>query len=232
MKTQATKTIGNLLPTLSHAVNMNASPASRKCVVLSPNLQHRVNSLLRSHSSLESFMQVMNPELQHVCAQHVDRAYFGTAPTLLTLRRAYHDEAATIWMMPQLYDLCEYCGVKEKLDKEQMKQLARIIATEFSYLKVTEVMLFLHRLKAGCYGHFYGAIDPMVIVTALRRDFMKERAAAIDRSEHAHARAEWEAHCRLVAKQRAEARAAGRSLYPYPVTPPEVKLLKPPVSEK
>lgn len=188
--------------------------------MLSPKLQQSVNDLLRSHSDLESFMRVMNPELQHSCAQHVDRAYFGNAPTLITLRCAYHDEAATMWMLPQLYDLGEYCGVKDKLDKEQMKQLARIIVQEFGYLKVSEVMLFLYRLKAGCYGRFYGAMDPMTIMIALRCDFMRERADAIDEREHAERRAEWEAHCKLVAQERAEARAAGRPLYPRPVTPP------------
>lgn len=161
-------------------------------------------------------MRVMNPEMQHACARLVERAYFGTAPTLQTLRCAYHDEAATVWMLPQLYDLGEYCGVKDKLDKEQMKQLARIIVQEFGYLKVTEVMLFLHRFKAGHYGRFYGAIDPMVIVMALRHDFMRERAHAIDKREHAQQHAEWEAHCKLVAQERAEARAAGRPLYPTP----------------
>ena len=175
--------------------------------MLSPKLQLMVNALLSSHSSLESFMQVMNPEMQHTCARLVDRAYFGTAPTLLTLRCAYHDEAATMWMLPQLYDLGEYCGVKDKLDKEQMKQLARIIVQEFGYLKVTEVMLFLHRFKAGHYGRFYGAIDPMVIVMALRHDFMRERADAIDKRERAQRQAEWEAHCKLVAQERAEALA-------------------------
>ena len=186
--------------------------------MLSPSLQRKVDSLLSTHSSLESLMKVMNPTVQQYCAEHVDRALFGTAPTLLTLRCAYHDEAATMWMLPQLYDLGEYCGVKDKLDKEQMTQLARIIVTEFAYLKVSEIMLFLHRFKAGRYGRFYGAIDPMIIVTALRHDFMNERAAAIDEREHAEERAAWEEHCRLVAKERAEARAAGRPMYPRPVT--------------
>ena len=168
-------------------------------------------------------MQVMNPEMQLACAEHADRAFFGTAPTLLTLRCAYYDDAATAWMLPQLYDLGEYCGVKDKLDKEQMKQLARIIVQEFGNLKVTEVMLFLHRFKAGRYGRFYGAIDPMIIVTALRHDFMRERADAIDKHENAERWAEWEAHCQQVARERAEARAAGRPLYPRPVTPPPAK---------
>lgn len=160
-------------------------------------------------------MKVMNPDLQQYCAEHLDKAFFGTAPTLVTLRYAYQDDAATMWMLPQLYDLGEYCGVKDKLDKGQMRQLARVIISEFGFLKVSEIMLFLHRFKSGRYGRFYGAVDPMVIVTALRHDFMNERAAAIDKRERVQQRAEWEEHCRLVAKERAEARAAGRPLYPH-----------------
>lgn len=166
-------------------------------------------------------MRVMNPELQQYCAEHKDRAYFGTAPTLVILRHAYHDEAATMWLLPLLYDLCEYCGVKEKLDKNQLKQLARTIASEFGFLKVSEIMLFLHHFKAGRYGRFYGAIDPMIIIMALRQNFMHERAAAIEKRECAERQAEWQAHCRLVAEQRAQARAAGRPMYPRMDTPPD-----------
>ena len=168
-------------------------------------------------------MRVMNPELQQYCAEHKDRALFGTAPTLLTLRRAYHDNAATMWMLPQLYDLGEYCGVKDKLDKNQLIQLARIIVQEFGYLKVSEMMLFLHRFKAGKYGRFYGAIDPLIIVNALRHDFMNERAAAIEQRESKERQAEWEAHCRQVARERAEARAAGRPMYPRLASQPAKK---------
>ena len=215
------KTINDLLPTLSPVDNLSANPAVKQSVVLSPALQHKVNSLLSTHSDLQSFMRVMNPTLQQYSAEHVERAFFGTAPTLFTLRHAYHDDAATIWMLPQLYDLNEYCGCKEKLDEAQMTQLARIIVNEFGYLKVSEIMLFLHRFKSGRYGRFYGAVDPLVIVTALRYNFMNERAEAIDEREHAQEHAEWEAHCREVARQRAEAHAAGRPMYPRMVTPPK-----------
>lgn len=182
--------------------------------MLSPNLLPKVNSLLSSHSDLQSFMTVMNPSLQQYSAENVERALFGTAPTLMTLRRAYHDDAATMWMLPQLHELNEYCGSKEKLDEGQMKQLASIISTEFSYLKVSEIMLFLYRFKSGRYGRFYGAIDPLVIITALRDGFMNERADAIDKRERAMERERWEAHCRQVAQERAAARAAGRLPYP------------------
>ena len=215
------RTVKNLLPTLSLADNLSENPGVKRSVVLSPALQLKVNSLLATHSDLQSFMRVMNPSLQQYSAENVDRAFFGAAPSLLTLRCAYHDDAATMWMLPQLYDLNEYCGCKEKLDEAQMTQLARVIITEFGYLKVSEIMLFLHRFKSGRYGRFYGAVDPLVIVSALRYNFMNERAEAIDEREHAQERAEWEAHCREVARQRAEARAAGRPIYPRMVTPPD-----------
>jgi hypothetical protein len=184
-------------------------------------LQLQVNSLLATHSDLQSFLRVMNPSLQQYSAEHVERAFFGTAPTLLALRHAYHDEAATMWMLPQLHELNEFCGSKEKLDEGQMKQLASIISTEFSYLKVSEIMLFLYRFKSGRYGRFYGAVDPLVIITALRYNFMNERAAAIDEREQAQKQAEWDAHCREVARERAEARATGRPLYPLASKPAE-----------
>ena len=209
------KTINDILPILSPADKRNEKPDAKKCAALSPNLKQKVNSLLSSHSDLKSFMTMMNPSMQQFSAENVEHALFGTAPTLMTLRRAYRDEAATIWMMPQLDDLNEYCSCKEKLDKGQMKQLAQIISTEFSYLKVSEIMLFLYRFKSGRYGHFYGAIDPLVIITALRNSFMSERAAAIEKHERALERERWEAHCREVARQRAEALAAGRPMYPH-----------------
>ena len=215
------KTIRNLLPTLSLADNLSENPAAKRSVVLSPALQLKVDNLLSTHSDLQSFITVMNPSLQQYCAEHVERAFFGSAPTLLTLRCAYHDDAATIWMLPQLYDLNEYCGCKEKLDEGQMTQLARIIVNEFGYLKVSEIMLFLHRFKSGRYGRFYGAVDPLVIVTALRYNFMNERADAIDERERAQERTEWETHCREVARERTEAHAAGRLMYPRMVTPPK-----------
>ena len=203
MKHETPKPIKSILPTLLPADGPNRSPVLKTATVRSPKLQQQVNALLTSHSDLASFMQVMNPQLQLDCARHEDRAFFGTAPMLVTLRCAYHDQAATLWMLPQLYDLGEYCGVKDKLDKEQMKQLAGIIIQEFGFLKVTEVMLFLYRFKAGHYGRFYGAMDPMVIMTALRQDFMRERSDAIDRHERAQRQAEWDAHCRQVTKERA-----------------------------
>ncbi len=127
-------------------------------------------------------MLVFNPDLQLACAKNEERAYFGTAPTLVVMNHAYTNTAAEQWLVPQLIDLCAYCGVKEKLNERQLKQLACTIVTEHGDLKATEVMLFFYKFKAGRYGQFYGSVDPIIIMQALKK-FIKERDRMIEQKE-------------------------------------------------
>ena len=126
---------------------------------------------------------MFNPSLQQVVADNLDRAMFGTAPMLCVLDAAYGEGSAVTWLIPQLHDLCAAVGVKTKLDDGQLRQLATMIRDEFGYLKATEVMLFLWRLKAGHYGEFYGSVDIQRVMRALRGKFTDERSKVIERHE-------------------------------------------------
>lgn len=148
-----------------------------------PHLQKRADNLLTCHSNFNAFCVTFNPSLQKDVANNADRAVLGTAPMLCTIDAAYGEGSAAQWLIPQLYDLCAAVGVKTKLDDNQLKQLAMQIRTEFGYLKATEVMLFLWRLKGGHYGEFYGAVDGQRIMRALRGKFSEERANCIARHE-------------------------------------------------
>lgn len=161
-------------------------------------------------------MTAMNPDLQLEAAKNVERALFGTAPTMTVVGLAYGPNAAEQWLLPQLHSVTEFCGCRDKLSDRQMRELASMIAVEFGYLKVSEVMLFLYRLKSGRYGKFYGAMDPMSVMIALRQRFMAERAEAIDERERREAECERERHRRQVEADRARARAEGRNLYEIP----------------
>lgn len=146
-------------------------------------MRQKSESLKKSHSDLGSFCKTFNPSLQQTAADNVDRAIFGTAPMLCTLDAAYGEGSAVTWLIPQLYNLCASVGVKVKLDDSQLTQLAQMIRNEFGYLKATEVMLFVWRFKAGCYGELYGSVDPIRIMRALRGKFSDERANHIDLHE-------------------------------------------------
>jgi hypothetical protein len=126
---------------------------------------------------------MFNPDLQPVAADNEQRAMFGTAPMLCVLDAAYGEGSAVTWLIPQLHNMCVAVGVKTKLDDEQLRQLAVMIRNEFGYLKVTEVMLFMWRLKGGHYGEFYGAVDMQRVMRALRGKFWDERTKVIDRHE-------------------------------------------------
>lgn len=56
----------------------------------------------------------------------------------------------------------------------QIKTCADVIAREYGYLKLTELMLFFSDFKAGKYGVFYGSVSPLQITYALRQ-FCEER---------------------------------------------------------
>jgi hypothetical protein len=146
-------------------------------------LQKKADTLLNQHGSIKDFMIANNPSVQQAVAQDENRAIMGSAPMLCTIDAAYGEGSAAQWLIPQLHDMCAAVGVKAKLDDNQLKQLALMIRNEFGYLKATEVMLFMLRLKGGHYGEFYGSVDMQRIMRALRGKFTEERVKIIDRYE-------------------------------------------------
>lgn len=85
--------------------------------------------------------------------------------------------------MLHLYELGEFAGAREKMTAEQVRQTAAIIANEFYFLKLTELMLFFHRVKAGTFGRFYGTVDPMEVCLWLRQWVAGERARIVAAEE-------------------------------------------------
>lgn len=106
--------------------------------------------------------------------KHTKLCFFGEYPTLHDIANAFEKNTPVIWLIPQLSDLSEYCGCKDKLEGYSLRQCAELIADNYGFLKITEVMLFFYRFKLAKYGGFYGSIDPLIIMGALK-EFMRER---------------------------------------------------------
>lgn len=137
--------------------------------------------LRRSFSSIDEFCKANNPDMQLSLCADQGKCFFGNFPTLALLRRAY-GVSASYWLVPQLVNLSQFCGCKDKLKGEPLEECAELIAQQFYFLKTSELMLFFYRFKSGRYGRFYGAVDPLVIMQALR-EFTRERNVAYDRHE-------------------------------------------------
>lgn len=138
--------------------------------------------MARRFGTRENLLLGYNPDRQRdFCAQPA-RCVTGHAPTLADANLAFGSNTAVAWLVAQLQDLSEFCGCRDKLNARQLESLARLLATAYPWLKLTEVMLFLHRFKLGRYGKFYGAVDPLAITVSLRT-FLDERAAIMDEAE-------------------------------------------------
>lgn len=124
-----------------------------------------------------------NPEMQLAICKNADGCWFGEYPTLARLDKEYGSNSASYWLVPELTNLSEFCGCKDKLTGTSLKECAVIISQQYYYLKISELMLFFYRFKSGRYGRFYGAVDPLAIMEALR-EFTHERDAAYDRHEN------------------------------------------------
>ena len=133
--------------------------------------------MARRYGTEVDFARTFSPDKQMDYCTDTARCLFGTAPALAQLNRAYNPTSARNWVAIQLSDINEFCSCQRKMTTDQIRQCAAMVATEFFYLKVTELMLFCWRFKSGTYGRFYGSVDPMVILEALRR-FARERDQA------------------------------------------------------
>lgn len=119
------------------------------------------------------------PQMQSWCAENEKRAFFGTYPTLCELR-AENETMTLQWLAMHLADLSTYCGARN-MDNSQLGGLAKTILAEYGYLKLTEVMLFIHRFKVGAFGTFYGSVDPLTITNALLKFIKYDRGEAYDK---------------------------------------------------
>ena len=130
--------------------------------------------LVQKYGSRESFLTTFTPDYQMQICNDSKHCILGEFPTLAEVKAAYGQNAPVAWMIPQLYSLSEYCGCRDKLQGKPLEECAFVISSEFYYLKVSEIMLFIHMFKSGKYGRFYGSVDPLVITTSLR-EFLNER---------------------------------------------------------
>ena len=135
------------------------------------------------------FLTKFNPARQVEFVQkHFDRCFTGDAPSLTRVRGTYGQGTAEAWLTVQLADLAIFSGIKEKPEAQQIAEIAKIIMSNYQFLKVTEIMVFMNRFKAGKIdingrkAQFYGQFDGLII-TAAMSEFVKYRREVIEKIE-------------------------------------------------
>lgn len=172
----------------------NLQPKPSGCE-LTLSQRELVNNVVSRYGAFDNILELFAPKYQQQYIVDVERCYFGHAPSLTALRLAYGDTAPVEWLTYQIIDLNRFSNCKPMTD-HQVRELASIIVKDYYFLKLTELMDFFSRVKSGDYGKlFYGAVDPMEVIFALRR-YADDRAEIIRRKEEDEAREEREREAR------------------------------------
>ncbi len=132
----------------------------------------------------QNFLEKFNPDMQRECCINISKSFNGSAPTIAAVRNAYGSNVSIGWVAIQLNDLNNFARMSspdKTMDGDQIRRCAKVIESEYGELKVTELMVFFHKFKAGGFGKFYGAVDPMGITNALHDMFMPYRKAQHER---------------------------------------------------
>lgn len=125
--------------------------------------------IIKRYETPEKFLTLFNPDNQSKYYMNdLKRCFVGSAPSLTRVKVAFDIEVAKNWLIAQLIDLCLFTGIKEKPEIRQIESITDTIICNYGFLKVTELMVFFQRFKAGKHGVFYGAIDGIVITKAIK----------------------------------------------------------------
>lgn len=155
-----------------------------------------MDSIKRRWTTAVSLSEHFNPS-KVIRPEHIKAIVTGDYPKLREIGEAYGDStAAQVVVYAIVTNIVENAGGKEMLTQSQTASLANTIYAEYPWMKISELLLFAQKFKAGHYGRFYGAQDPTVISEALKKFWNGYRNDVYAEAEREAAirKAEQEAH--------------------------------------
>lgn len=121
-----------------------------------------------------NFLKEFNPDTQFAYAKDEIMCLCCNAPTIKEASVGYSSDIVESWIEIQLKDLISYLGI-EVPPISTFTQCAKIIIQEYPYFKMSEILLFFYKFKAGYYGRFYKTFDPLTLMEGLRnfKEYMR-----------------------------------------------------------
>lgn len=101
-------------------------------------------------------------------------------PTLLQLDALYGGGTSAYWVDTQISALFGSSSSREKGVVDGIGIFCQSFSSQISGFKMSEVMLFFARYKAGRYDNSYGAFDSRRIGNAFFKEFVPERNKELD----------------------------------------------------
>lgn len=132
----------------------------------------------KNHSDIE---RQFSPNNWGYTLSNPDKAYMADCPTLVTYEQLYGEGVSSDWIRIQILTLFGSSNCKDAGVADGIKLFAQSFAQEVKTYKLSELMLFFARYKAGKYDNSYASFDARRIGNAFFNEFRKERNNELDK---------------------------------------------------
>lgn len=112
---------------------------------------------------------------------NVEKAYLAEVPSLGEVMREYGENNGVLWIHMHVLALYGSSSNKDKGIADGIPFFSSVFASKVKQYKLTELMLFFARYKAGMYDNSYSTFDARRIGTAFFQEFLPERNCELDR---------------------------------------------------
>ena len=144
-------------------------------------MRHEKTVFLTKWKSPSDVERQFSPSNWVYAISNPDKAYMADCPTLLDYGELYGRNCPADWIYLQVLALYGTSNNREKGTADGILLFAQSFAQEVKNFKLSELMLFFARYKAGKYDNSYSSFDAKRIGNAFFTEFIKERNRELDR---------------------------------------------------
>lgn len=164
------KTIGTLL-----------AESKKQMLTPSPNLPTTTATWTKKYQTPSQIEQTFSPSQWSFASNNPERAYLSDCPTLKEYSLTFGEKVAEKWVYMQIMALYGASSNTDKGAADGIRLFAASFSRETSTFKLSELMLFFARYKAGKYDNSYYSFDTRRIGNAFFKEFLPERQRELDR---------------------------------------------------
>ncbi len=180
------------METIGSILQANNPSTSTPCGASLPAVSNEQKEWLTKWKDPSEIEKAFSPAVWGYVSCHIEKAYSASCPTLGAYRNLYGEEAAVDWIHLQILALFGSSSSREAGLADGIRIFAQSFLSEVREFKLTEMLLFFSRYKAGRYDHSYATFDSRRIGNAFFKEFLVSRARELDLIERANVRQESE----------------------------------------
>ena len=132
---------------------------------------------IQSHSDVD---RIYSPSNWGYVMNNTEKAYTADCPTMYDIFDKFGEDYAELWIMGQVLALYGSSSNREKGVADGLKIFAQSFSSQVKAYKLSELMLFFARYKAGRYDNSFASFDARRIGNAFFKEFKPERNYELD----------------------------------------------------